>query len=99
MRHIVLCAFRDDLTAEELSAVIDGFSALSDLALVAALEYGENVSPEGLGHGFTHCFTLDFATAEDRDSYLVDPTHLEFVDVLTPTLKSILVVDYEPTTR
>ena len=98
MKHIVLCTFRGDLTAAELDGVIGGFAALRSLDVVKHLEFGENVSPEGLDDGFTHCFQLDFESAVQRDAYLVDPTHLAFVDILKPALQRILVVDYAPTT-
>jgi len=94
MKHVVLCAFVDGL---DPTAIIADFASLaSTVPSVMALEHGPNVSPEGLDDGFTHCFTVDFASAADRDAYLVDPVHLAFVERFTPTLAKILVVDYEP---
>ena len=61
---------------------------------IAAYEWGTNVSPEGLNDGFTHCFTLTFAAAEDRDAYLVHPAHRQFVEKLKPALAKSLVLDY-----
>jgi hypothetical protein len=61
---------------------------------IVAYEWGTNVSPEGLNDGFTHCFTLSFAKAEDRDAYLVHPAHQAFVQTLGPCLERSLVVDY-----
>jgi len=94
MKHVVLCAFVDGL---DPAAIIADFASLASIVpSVRALEHGPNVSPEGLDDGFTHCFTVDFASAADRDAYLVDPGHLAFVERFTPTLAKILVVDYEP---
>lgn len=96
MRHIVLCTFRDDLTPSELEQIIDDFAGLAtSVPSVSALEHGVNVSPEGLDDGFTHCFTLTFAGPAERDEYLIDPTHLAFVERFSPTLEKILVIDYE----
>jgi hypothetical protein len=93
MKHVVLCAFVPDL---DPTAIIADFVALATtVPSVQALEHGPNVSPEGLNDGFTHCFTVTFADAAKRDEYLVDPTHLAFVERFTPTLAKILVVDYE----
>ena len=98
MKHLVLCTFRDDLSAQQIDAVIDDFAQLAyTVPSVSALEHGANVSPEGLNDGFTHCFSLTFADAEKRDEYLVDPLHLAFVDRFKPTLAKILVIDFEPT--
>lgn len=93
MKHVVLCAFAAGL---DPTAIIADFASLADsVPSVQALEHGPNVSPEGLNDGFTHCFTLTFASAAERDEYLVDPVHLSFVERFTPTLEKILVVDYE----
>jgi len=93
MRHVVLCAFTPGL---DPSSIIADFASLADtVPSVQALEHGPNVSPEGLDGGFTHCFTVTFAGAAERDEYLVDPMHLAFVERFTPTLEKILVVDYE----
>ena len=93
MKHVVLCAFRDDL---DPAAIIADFASLATaVPTVLALEHGENVSPEGLNDGFTHCFTLTFADAAARDAYLIDPAHLAFVERFSPTLAKVLVVDYE----
>jgi hypothetical protein len=95
VKHVVLCDFVDDLPAAELASVIADFAALADTVdSVQHLEHGENVSPEGLDDGFTHCFIVTFADAAARDAYLVDPVHLAFVERFKPTLKRILVVDF-----
>ena len=94
MKHVVLCAFVADL---DPTAIIADFAALQHSVLVVrSLEHGANVSPENLADGFTHCFVLDFASAADRDAYLIDPAHVAFVERFAPTLAKILVVDYEP---
>lgn len=93
MKHVVLCAFNADL---DPTAIVADFAALADtVPSVRSLEHGVNVSPEGLADGFTHCFTLEFDSAADRDVYLVDPAHLAFVERFSPTLAKILVFDYE----
>ena len=93
MKHVVLCAFVPDLDPTE---IIADFASLADtVPSVQALEHGPNISPEGLNDGFTHCFTVTFAGAAERDEYLVDPVHLAFVERFTPTLAKILVIDYE----
>jgi hypothetical protein len=95
LRHIVLFSFKNDATAEQVQSVVAGFGTLpTAIAGIAAYEWGTNVSPEGLNDGYTHCFTLTFATAEDRDAYLVHPAHQAFVNTLGSCLERSLVVDY-----
>jgi ABC-type glycerol-3-phosphate transport system permease component len=50
-----------------------------------------DVSPEGIAHGYTHCFLLTFASATDRDAF---PAHQAFVASLQPVLEQALVIDY-----
>lgn len=95
LRHVVLFAFRNDASYDDVDAIVTGFAALpSAIPGITAYEWGTNVSPEGLNDGFTHCFTLTFASAEDRDAYLVHPAHQRFVDTLKPALEKSLVLDY-----
>jgi len=95
LRHVVLFAFKDDASYDDVDAIVAGFAALpSSIPGIAAYEWGTNVSPEGLNDGFTHCFTLTFASAQDRDAYLVHPAHRRFVETLKPALAKSLVLDY-----
>ncbi len=95
LRHVVLFAFKDDASAEEVDAVVADFGTLPQaIPGIVSFEWGTNVSPEGLNDGFTHCFTLSFASAQDRDGYLVHPAHERFVGTLGKSLSRSLVLDY-----
>ena len=97
LRHIVLCAFRDEIPAEQLALIAREFSLLKNkIEQVRHFEFGLNNSPENLNDGYTHCFTLRFENEKERDAYLVHPAHLDFVDMLKPALAKVLVVDYFP---
>ena len=61
---------------------------------VGDLEWGGDVSPEGLGQGHTHAFTLTFSSEADRDAYIVHPHHKAFVEWVSPFIERALVVDY-----
>lgn len=95
LRHLVLCAYKDGTTAQQQATIAAGFAGLKPLiAQVRHVEGGENVSPENLNQGYTHCFRLDFVDAAGRDVYLTHPDHLAFVEILKPHLAQILVLDY-----
>jgi hypothetical protein len=95
LRHVVLFAFKNSATADQVNAVVADFGKLKDaIPGIAAYEWGTNVSPEGLNDGFTHCFTLTFNRAEDRDAYLVHAAHQAFVATLGACLERSLVLDY-----
>ena len=95
LRHVVLFKFKETATPANIKMVEEAFGKLpSQIKLIRAYEWGINNSPEKLNEGLTHCFTVTFATAKDRDDYLVYPEHKEFVKVLGPYLDKAVVVDY-----
>ena len=95
-RHVVLFKFKADAPAAKVQGVIDAFRALpGKLPAIQGFEWGTNVSPEGLNQGFTHVFTLTFASKEALEKrYLHEPAHQEFVAMLGGLLDGALVVDY-----
>lgn len=97
LRHLVLCAFNDGISVQQLALLVREFGALKEsIAEIRHFEYGVNSSPEGLNDGYTHCFTLIFDGARERDAYLVAAPHLRFVALLQPWLAKALVLDYLP---
>jgi len=95
LRHVVLFKFKDDARPEQIREVESEFRALkSRIPGVLSLEWGTNLSPEGLNQGFTHCFFVSFADAKARDAYLPHEAHQNFVKILRPVLDKVLVVDY-----
>ena len=94
LRHVVLLAFKDGTTPEQVKAIVDAFCDLPcKIDVIAGFEWGTDVSPERKSEGFTHCFLLTFRSAADRDAYLVHPAHKEFGGALRPHLGKVLVVD------
>ena len=95
LKHIVLCAFKDTATKENIQSIVDAFAKLKHkINGIHDFEWGTNVSPENLNQGFTHCFQLTFLSDEDRDAYLPHPAHTAFGDLLHPHLDKVLVIDY-----
>ena len=97
VRHVVHFKFKADADKAQIAKVVEEFAALKKkIAVVESLEWGTDVSPEGLGKGYTHVWFLSFKNAADRDVYLVHPDHKAFVTILKPVLEDALVVDYVP---
>ena len=95
IRHVVLLRFKDEADAAKCAALADDFASLRErIAEVGDLEWGPNVSPEGLDKGYTHAFVVPFANAAARDAYLPHPAHQAFVERLKPWLADVLVIDY-----
>jgi hypothetical protein len=97
IRHVVHFKFKKEATPEQIDEVTREFAALkAQIDVIESLEWGKDVSPEGLGQGFTHCWIVSFKNGKDRDAYLVHPAHKAFVEILKPVLEEPLVVDFVP---
>lgn len=97
LRHVVLLKFKDESSPADIKRVEEAFIALKDkIPQIKEFEWGTNNSPEGLNKGLTHCFFVSFESEEDREIYLPHPAHREFVDILSPHLDDVTVVDYWP---
>jgi hypothetical protein len=95
LRHVVLLKFKDESSTADIKKVENAFRQLpSKIKAVKGFEWGTNNSPENINQGFTHCFFVTFATEKDREEYLPHAAHKAFVEVLTPHLDKVLVVDY-----
>lgn len=95
LRHVVLFEFTESSTPQDIERIEEAFTALpSQIDVIRDFEWGINNSPEGLDKGFTHCFIVTFDSEEGRDIYLPHPAHQEFVEILSPHLEDVLVVDY-----
>lgn len=95
LRHVVMFGFKPDTTPEQVTEIERRFVALrEEIDGVVGLEWGTNVSPEGLNKEQTHCFFLTFETEAARDAYLPHPAHKAFVDFVGPHVHAVTVMDY-----
>jgi hypothetical protein len=95
LRHVVLLSFKEDSSPEDIKKVEDAFIALQEkIPQIRDFEWGTNNSPEGLNKGLTHCFLVTFESEEDREIYLPHPDHQAFVEVLSPHMEDVTVIDY-----
>ena len=95
-KHIVLAKFAEATGLVLIAELSQAFAALAlSIPGITCFEAGQNNSPEGLNHGFTHVFVMTFINAAARNAYLSHPKHLDFVGKLKPWLANVLVVDYE----
>lgn len=96
-RHVVLFKFKDDAPRAEVVKIEQAFVALqAKIPQIQGLEWGTNVSPEGLANGFTHCFFVTFKSKADLEKYLPHPEHKKFGAMLKGVLDKVLVVDFVP---
>ena len=94
--HIVLLEPKPVLTGSDVAAMRTAITALQQkIPGIAAIHWGPNISPEGLGRGYEHGFVVRFVDAAARDAYLPHPEHLAVIPELTTRADNILVFDIE----
>jgi len=94
-RHVVMFQFNEDVSDEKVTEVEKAFLALGDkIDTIVDVEFGTNVSPEGLNEGLTHCFLVTFKSKKGLEVYLPHKAHQEFVTLVKPVLAKVVVIDY-----
>ncbi|MBN1491037.1 MAG: Dabb family protein [Phycisphaerae bacterium] len=95
LRHVVLVAFKEGTTPEQVREIEAAFSELpATIEAIQYFEWGRDVSVEDRADGFTHCFFVTFKDEAGRDVYLPHPAHQAFVEIAGPHIEKVLVVDY-----
>ncbi|WP_438752435.1 Dabb family protein [Pararhizobium sp. O133] len=100
IRHCVFVRFKADISAAERASILADIAALQPLVPgYLSVEIGPNVSPEGLGKGYTDGFIIDFKDAAARDAYLVHPAHEKaggrIVAATQDGIDGVFVYDFE----
>jgi heme-degrading monooxygenase HmoA len=95
LRHVVIFAFKDSVSAEQIEQVEVNFGRLpEEIEEIKGFEWGKNLNTSQVGKGFTHCFVLTFESEEDLQAYEVHPAHEKFKDETIGHVRDLLVVDY-----
>lgn len=95
LRHVVIFAFKDSVSAEQVKEIEINFGRLPEkIDEIKGFEWGKNLNTSQVGKGFTHCFVLTFESEEDLQTYEVHPAHEKFKDETIGHVKDLLVVDY-----
>lgn len=94
-RHMVLLKFKDDVLLENIDAI---FAALLELQSkvpgIVSYSGGPYSSPEGMNKGFTHGFSMDFASEGERDAYFPHPDHERVKNMILPVVDDVIAFDY-----
>lgn len=100
IRHVVLVRVRESVASADIRSIFAALAALKpSLPGMVSFACGANVSPEGLAHGHTHAFTIDFVDAAARDAYLALPDHeaagARLVKAAEGGLSGLTVLDFD----
>lgn len=95
LRHVVLFGFTPETAPDQVRAVENAFAALpAQIPEIIAFEWGTDVSVENAARGYTHCFLVTFRNEAGRAIYLPHPAHQRFVELVSPHIAQVLVLDY-----
>ncbi|MBI1319941.1 MAG: Dabb family protein [Candidatus Hydrogenedens sp.] len=95
VRHVVLYAYKDDVTPEQQAEIAEQSRKLIDqIPLIEDLEWGTDLTEGARSQGYTHCLIFTFATPEAVKEYVARPAHQAFFELAKPHLGKLLVVDY-----
>ncbi|KAG8091240.1 hypothetical protein GUJ93_ZPchr0011g28257 [Zizania palustris] len=93
VKHLCLVKFKEDAVVDD---ILQGMTKLvSEMDMVKSFEWGKDVSNQDmLTQGFTHVFSLTFASSEDLTNYMSHERHLEFVGTFMAAIDKVVVVDF-----
>ncbi|MCW4630838.1 MULTISPECIES: Dabb family protein [Marinomonas] len=95
IRHVLFIKFKADATAEAISRCFNHFDSIkSKIAGIEAVEWGVNMSKEGLNKDYSHCVFMTFVDDAALDHYIPHPDHDALKAQLVPILEDIIVFDY-----
>ena len=100
IKHIVLCAFKKDLSEEAIAEILNSMHSLQkSIPQILSFSAGVNTSKEGLSKGFTHGFIMTFADEEAREIYIENEEHKRVAEqIVIPALQdglnSVQVFDF-----
>ncbi|KAF3921369.1 hypothetical protein ABW20_dc0107561 [Dactylellina cionopaga] len=103
--HIVLLKFPEGTPADTLKPLCTAFYTLKDTCIhpdtqkpyILSIKGGYDNSEEGLQHGHTYGFIVEFANKYDRDIYVnKDGAHDVFKKALGSVNASATVIDFTP---
>ncbi|KAK3139329.1 hypothetical protein QOZ80_5AG0381530 [Eleusine coracana subsp. coracana] len=93
VKHLCLVRFKEGVVVDD---VLKGMTELvSQMDMVKSFEWGEDVlKPEMLTQGFTHVFSLTFASTEDLTNYMSHEKHAAFAGTFMAALDKVIVIDF-----
>lgn len=93
VKHLCLAKFKDGVVVDD---VLKGMTDLAaGMDTVKSFEWGQDVlNQEMLTQGFTHVFSLTFASAADLAAYMAHDSHTAFAATFMAAIDKVLVVDF-----
>lgn len=93
VKHLCLVKFKEGVVVEDILKGMADLAAQMDM--VKSFEWGKDVlNQEMLTQGFTHVFSLTFASADDLTAYMAHEKHAAFAATFMAALEKVVVIDF-----
>lgn len=94
-RHLVLLKFKHTTTNEQMVSTTKAFVNLKNsIDEVSAIEWGSNISTEGLNKDFTHSYLITFKNEKARATYMEHPAHRALEGNIGRYIADVVIFDY-----
>lgn len=95
IQHVLLFWFKDGVSEDDVSAVLDGIASFADIPAVQTVAVSENRGDPVLAEPFTHAAILGFRGLEERDAFFADERHLEVRRRVIPLFGELKTISVE----
>jgi hypothetical protein len=94
LKHVVFMKFKEGITDAEISALLEGLSALpAKIPEIKGFQFGRDIIHSERSYDFA--LVSDFDNLEAMKRYQVHPDHVPVVGMVRSISASILAVDFE----
>lgn len=100
-KHTILFKFIPEVTDLDALSLLERIGELKEtIPQIKSYHYGKNDDDNMNGAGYTHMFTMDFLSKDERYIYQNHPDHQAFIStILEPTIEDAIVFDFEVLTH
>ena len=95
IQHILLFWFKEGVSEEDVSSVLDGIASFTDIPVVDTVAVSENRGDPERAEPFTHAAILGFQGLEQRDAFFADERHVSVRHQVIPFLGELKTISVE----
>ena len=93
VKHLCLVRFKEGVVVDDILQELTKLAA--EIDTVKSFEWGKDVlNQEALTQGFTHVFSMTFASGEDLASCMSHEKHAAFAGTFMAALDKVVVIDF-----
>jgi hypothetical protein len=95
IQHVMLFWFKEDVSAEDVDAVLADISTFAEIPSVDTVAVSENRNDPKFAAPFTHAAIVGFQGIPERDAFFTDEVHLAVRGRTIPFLGDLKTISVE----